>query len=300
MSPGALLALLPLLAGDPPAPGGVPLTFAWPSPLRCEIEHRTAVAFKDGDMPTGNTIALSLQAVRAGGGWLIRQKILSMHPDAAGPATAAKARKPDPHEAELVLYPPFTVSSEGVFGGLELTAGDRAILEKRQASQDRTAEMVRKLAPNAPQTREDILGTATKRAAAGWNLLVGAWAGKHLPEGENPGLRAERNETLPLIGPVHIVDRMKLTRGEPCKPSPKGGCVKLEITSSPPDATGTKDARYHLTTTLVTDPRTLVPRSLTRLTSVETPDPNAPKSGAAPVALRHTRVIETMTFRCKR
>jgi hypothetical protein len=232
--------------------------------------------------------------VRAGGGWLVRQKILSLHPDASGPAAARKA--PDPHEVELVLYPPFTVSSEGVFGGLELTAGDRAILERRQASQDKRAEMVRKLAPNAPQAREDILGTATKRAAASWNLLVGAWAGKRLPEGENPGLRAERDEALPLIGPVHIVDRMKLTRGEPCKPSPKGGCVKLEITSGPPDATATQDARYRLTTTLVTDPRTLVPRSLTRLTNVETPDPDAPKTGAP--ALRRTRVVETMTFRC--
>ena len=292
MTPGALLALLPLLAADPPA--ALPLRFAWPSPLRCEVEDKTAVTFKDGDPPTGNTPRLSLQAVRAGGGWIVRQKLLG-----SSQAPAPGRKPPDPHETELLLYPPFTVSNDGAFGGLELTAGDRAILEKRQASQDKMAEMVRKLAPNAPQApREDILATSTKRAGANWNFLVGAWAGKALPAGDQPGLRSERDETLPFIGPVHIVDRMKLTRAEPCAPSPRGGCVKLEISSEPG---GVADARYHLTTTLVTDPRTLVPRGLTRVTDVETPDPAASNTVApmAAPALRHVHIVETVTYRCK-
>jgi hypothetical protein len=90
---------------------------------------------------------------------------------------------------------------------------------------------------------------------------------------------------------VHLVDRLAVTRTS-CAPSPRDGCVKIEVTSEPearPGAPGPA-ARYHLTTTLVTDPRTLVPRTFTRVTSVDRPELGAQA---------RSTVTETMTFRCK-
>jgi hypothetical protein len=186
----------------------------------------------------------------------------------------------DPHELEVLLYPPFTVTNDGVFGGLELAAGDRAILDKREAYQQQRTEMIKKLAPTTPiAPAEDALAAATKKAAASWNLLVGAWAGKTLAEGEVADRRTERD-----VGPLHVIDRLKLTARVPCKPAPRGGCVELEVTSEPADAA---PVRYKETTTLVTDPKTLIPRLYTRrMESFARPDMSQ-------------TVNETMTFRCK-
>ena len=63
--------------------------------------------------------------------------------------------------------------------------------------------MVRKLAPKfarAGAPHEDIRRHVDEaRGREAWNFLaVGAWAGKDpLPAGDQPGLRAERDETLP-------------------------------------------------------------------------------------------------------
>jgi hypothetical protein len=89
----------------------------------------------------------------------------------------------------------------------------------------------------------------------------------------------------------------------------RGGCVKLEITSEPDPAAPAgaagaappgADFRYHMRTTLVTDPRTLVPRSTTRV--MDTTDPALARPGHADgssAAERTSHVVETMTFRCK-
>jgi hypothetical protein len=270
----------------------VALKFAWPARLRCEVEHSTRASFRAGEPPRGNTVHLALEAVRGGGGWLVRQRVTgSTLDDASKPSEGSHQKTPrknpemDPHELEVLLYPPFTVTNEGAFGGLELTAGDRAILDKREALQRQRTEMIKKLAPTtliAPA--DDALAAATKKAASSWNFLVGAWAGKTLIEGDVPDQRTERDQVVPLVGPLRVVDRLKLTRGVPCKPAPRGGCVELEVTSDPADVTS--KARFHQTTALVTDPRTLVPRSYTRTMEMSAPtDTNT--------------VIETMTFRCK-
>jgi hypothetical protein len=297
--------VLPVLAVDPPAPEKVALKFAWPARLRCEVEHATRASFLASEPPKGNTVHLSLEAVRGGGGWLVRQKVTGTTLDEPSPAqkpdTKAGKKPPetDPHELEVLLYPPFTVTNEGAFGGLELAPGDRAILEKKDAQQRQRNEMIKKLAPNVPlPPAEDALASATKKAASSWNVLVGAWAGKTIPEGEDPDLRTERDQAVPVGAPLHLVDRLSLTRGAPCKPAPRGGCVKLEVRSDPtdaPDTSGSAKVRFHSTTTLVTDPRTLIPRSYTRTMEMSAPLPAS--SGPAREETNH--VVETMTFRCK-
>jgi hypothetical protein len=308
------LSALPLVAAEPPKPATVALKFAWPARLRCEVEHATRATFSDGGPLAGNTVHLSLEAVRGGGGWLVRQTVKGTtqdppsHPeyDKLAHDLAAKSgkapperKKMDPHELQVLLYPPFTVTSEGGFGGLELNEADRAILDKRMARQRQMAEMIKKLAPNTPATpAEDALETATKKASSTWNVLVGAWAGKHLREGEIPELRIEHDQAVPFSGTLHLVDRMALTRGVPCKPAPRGGCVRLEVTTDPavaapaagaPEAAApTSPVPFHTTATVVTDPRTLIPRSYTRVMNMAT--------GGQPGA---SKVVETMTFRCR-
>jgi len=240
--------------------------------------------------PSDTSMRLALEAVREGAGWRVREKVLESTPKG----------KMDPRELEVLLFPPFRVTKDGAFGGLDLTPEDKTILEKRQATEDQKAEIAKKLDPTfAAMAREDLLANATKRATSAWTFLVAAWAGKDLPPGDVPWLRTERNQPFPLIGIVHVVDRLKVSPGAACSPSPRGGCVKVEITSSPDLTTGgvpvpgpdvapgvPRDTRFQLTQTLLTDPRTLVPRSVTRTSEVETP-------------AEHITVVDSTTYRCK-
>jgi hypothetical protein len=272
------LLALSLLAADPPAPGGVTMNFAWPSPLRCEVEDVTRATLGGGPTPkapVGNTVRLALEAVHRGDGWLVRQRVVGTKSD----PPQRDAKKADLREMEVLLYPPFTVSNDGSFRGLELTAADRAIVDARQEKSRQTAEFARKLNPGLRMAPEDVLGETTKKAASNWNFLVGAWAGKQVAEGEGPALRSVR--AMPGKGPIPVVDRMRLTRGAPCDRPPRDGCVALDVTTDP-DAEGPSSLRYHAVTTLVTDPRTLVPRSLTRL--MDGTD----------------HLVETTTYRCRR
>jgi hypothetical protein len=281
-----------LLAVDP-SPATIPFKFAWSSPLRCEVEHTTRVSSEEGEAPQGSTVHLSLQAVRAGGAWLIRQKVKGTSQDTPTPAATAakpKARMSD-RELEVLLYPPFTVSADGAFRGLELTADDRAILDERAAQQRRREEMIKKLAPTMPAPpSEDALAAATKRAASSWNVLVGAWAGKDIAEGSHTDLSSARDEVVPGFGPIHITDRLTATRAAACRPAPRGGCAKLEMTSESDSGGPSQKVEFRTTSTLVTDPRTLVPRTYTRVMDMRGLKDGMPLS---------TKVIETMTFRCK-
>jgi hypothetical protein len=254
---------------------------------------------KDKRGPSDTSMRLSLEAVRDGAGWRVREKVLESTPKG----------KMDLRELEVLLVPPFRVTKDGAFAGLDLTPEDKEILQKRQAAEDQKAEMAKKLDPNfSSLLHEDLLANATKRATSMWSFLVAAWAGKELPPGNIPELRTERDQVFPMIGPLHVVDRLKLSLGEACAPSPKGGCVKLEITSSPdlasgpPPGTGApgasvRDAHVQLTSTLLTDPRTLVPRSVTKVSEVELPDPGAPDPKTA--QRQHVTVIDSTTYRCK-
>jgi hypothetical protein len=289
----------------------VTLKFAWPAHLRCEVDHTTRATFSDGAPLAGNTVHLALDAVRGGDGWLVRQRVTSTTQEGAGPAPRSK--KTDPHELEVLLYPPFTVTREGAFGGLELNSEDRAILDKRAAKQRQMAEMIKKLSPDAPGApSEDALEAATKKAASTWNLLVGVWTGKRLPEGDIPELRAERDQKVPFFGTLRIVDHMTLARGAPCKPAPRGGCVRLEVTSDPAGAAprgGGPDAgsapggmRFHKTATVVTDPKTLIPRSYSNVLDMSMPAGFAPEGAQPPPGKtmpQGSKVVETMTFRCR-
>jgi hypothetical protein len=310
VSKAALFALLPaltvlttspLLAADPPAAATVPLKFAWPARLRCEVEQKMSFDVKGGGAPQGTTMRLALEAVRDADGWRVRQKVLEATP---------KGRR-DPHELEVLLFPPFKVTKDGAFAGLALDADDRAIIDKRQAEEDKKAAMAKKLDPNLSAIlRDDLLANATKRATSSWSFLVGAWAGKQLPPGNVPELRTERDETFPMLGPMHVIDRLMVSPGAACSPAPKGGCVKLEITSSPdlrassaqpsgalPPGLSVRDVHFQLTSTLLTDARTLVPRSVTKVSDVELPDPDAhdPKNAAR----KTIQVVDATTYRCK-
>ncbi|HVU49145.1 MAG TPA: hypothetical protein VHL80_00575 [Polyangia bacterium] len=291
----SLLPLLPVVAADPPAPATVPLRFAWPARLRCEVEQKMTFDVKGGQAPQGTTMRLALEASRGADGWLVRQKVVASTPKG----------KMDPRELEVLLFPPFKVSKDGAFAGLDLTAEDKAILAKRQGAEDNKAELAKKLDPNLPSLmRDDLLANATKRATSQWSFLVGAWAGKELPPGDVPELHTSRDENFPMIGPMHVIDRLKVSPGAACSPAPKGGCVRLEITSTPdpaaapppgpggPQGLSTRDLRFQLTTTLLTDPRTLVPRSVTKVSEVELPDPGAPER-------KHVQVVDATTYRCK-
>jgi hypothetical protein len=251
--------------------------------------------------------------VRAGGDWLVRRRVTGTTengaaktpgttPERSTGKTSKKTPEMDPHELGVLLYPPFRVTSEGAFGGLELTPADRAILERRQAQQRQRVEMIKKLAPSVPLAPVEDVQAATRTAASSWNYLVGGWAGKTLAEGL-PGRQTESDMVVPPLGPLHLVDRLTLTRGVPCKPAPRDGCVALEVTSESADATSaTADkGRFRATQTLVTDPRTLIPRSFTRTVQASAPvAPEVAKAAGAPAWTREdTNSVETMTFRCK-
>jgi hypothetical protein len=256
---------------------------------------------KGGQAPQATSMRLALDAVRGPDGWVVRQKVLESTPKG----------KMDPRELEVLLFPPFKVAKDGTFAGLSLTADDKAILDKRQAAEDKKAEMAKKLAPTLPSImRDDLLANATKRATAAWSFIVAAWVGKELPPGNVPELRTARDETFPMLGPMHVVDRLKVTPGTACAPAPKGGCVKLEITSSPdlsstappagPDVApgfSMRDVRFQLTSTLLTDPRTLIPRSVSKASEVDMPDPDAPDPKKAD--RKHITVFDATTYRCK-
>jgi hypothetical protein len=298
-NPGFLALLsvfptLPLLAADPPAPATVPLKFAWPAHLRCEVEQKMSFDHKDGAAPLDTSMRVALDAVRDAGGWRVRQKVLESTPKG----------KMDLRELEVLLSPPFRIGKDGAFVGLDLTPEDKAILAKRQEAENKKSEMAKKLDPSlASLLNEDLLASATKRTTSAWSFLVGAWAGKELPPGNVPELRTERDQAFPMIGMVHVVDRLKVSPGASCSPAPKGGCVKLEITSSPDLASGVgpapgpgvplKDSHFQLTQTLLTDPRTLVPRRVTRVSEVDMAGPD-PKTEH-----KHVMVTDSATYRCK-
>jgi hypothetical protein len=261
-----------------------------------------AFEVRGGQAPQGTSMRLALEAVRGADGWLVRQKVLEATPKG----------KRDPHELELLLFPPFKVTKDGAFGGLALSADDKAIIEKRQADEDKKTAMAKKLDPNLSAIlREDLLANATKRVTSSWSFLVAAWAGKELPPGNVPELHTERDESFPLLGPMHVVDRLKVSPGATCSPAPKGGCVKLEITSAPdvasaagpapgsgaPPGFSMRDVHFQLTTTLLTDPRTLIPRSVTKVSDVEMPDPDAPPG--KPPERKHIQVVDATTYRCR-
>lgn len=279
----ALLALplaLPALAAEPEV---VKLRFAWPAPAEAKVTY-TRERTRTGKNPSSSKIAYTERVERRGdelwtfSGGIVAgvAEIPGLPP--GGPAAAAELARAAEGLARVV-------GVDGTFRRLE--GVDRAwpaivaLLERSLPAGQR--EQVGRI----QKTFEPALAAESQ---GHWAYAVGSWAGKEL----EPGYWYETSGTAesPLAPghPLTYVTKLALVRRLPCRgeagppdcveltlrstPDPAGIPAMLEAMTrrvlaqvpqgkKPPEGLLFRDARLVDEVSLVTDPRTLLPRTIT-------------------------------------
>lgn len=259
-------------AAEPAAPTrDLSLRFAWPRSLEARVVYRRVFVRADG-ADRSFTARYTEKAVRSSDGIRIASSATRWEGEVLYPADELR---PAMRASEAVIQ---RVGVDGAFVDLENADALRPVLQRIYESAGLTDEE----SERAIGRVEDAM---VEEARAGWNLAVGFWIGAELDFG-----RAWEKEVdapywiLPAVAVRNRV-RMEARRRVPCSASERRArCVELTLHSEPDRAAlpaltraivaklagegqalpagGVQEVGLSTDLTLVTEPATLVPRSV--------------------------------------
>lgn len=241
-----LAPLAPVHAQKPPAapaaapaatPDTVRLRFDWPVGMTASVDQvwmrtRTTGARTD-------TIRLPstyrLQVLKHPKGRLVRTDQFSM-PPLAGPAGGQQEAAQRLGASIAGMQPSFVVSDSGEFVQVEDVARMKAVLDSI------VAPLLKDMAGAPPQLR-NFMATVTSEealsasAAQEWNALAGTWVGAEWELGEVYESRVDEPIAILPGLEVPVLYHFSATERVPCEDgAPPGGCIALEMRSSPDSA----------------------------------------------------------------
>jgi hypothetical protein len=277
----ATLGLLGILANaEAPNPGRINFAFRWPDGLRCEVERKTSTTLGSGP-GASKIMRFALEARRDGAGWLIRRTYID-HRDAEGLV---------PRDPQLMAdrLPAYRVRTNGTFVGLVLEPAARARLRAARAKWKASLAAVGGVPTGGESPNSEA--ALAKQAAGEWAGLVEAWAGRALRPAEPSSWQSDFEFALPFLGPRRMrrTETSLLVGLRPCDDAGQvsTSCAELETVIEPDLARFNRSmkasaarrkkrpaddafvpesisfVRGTITKRLVTDPQTLIPRSLT-------------------------------------
>jgi len=277
---------LPASAVEPEV---VKLRFAWPAPAEAKVTY-SRERTRTGKEPVASKASYTERVERRGDElWIFSGGMVAGAAEVPGlsPAEGATVVAELARAAEGLAR---VVGRDGAF--LRLEGVDRAYPAIVAVLEKRLPDAQRELAARVAQTLKPALPVESQTH---WVYAVGSWANKELEPGYWYETSGKAESPLAPGHPLTFVTKLGLVRRLPCDGEAPPACVELTLRSTPapaeipvmldamtrrllsqlppgkkaPEGPLFRDARMVDEVRLVTDPRALLPRTITWTRSVD-------------------------------